>query len=217
MENIDAITFDAGNTLLQPWPSVGQVYAEVAGNHGVTAEAAVLEQYFVNAWNEPRKVDYTKRAWSHLVDEVFRGIAEPPPSETFFDTLYERFAEPKTWRVYDDVLPALEALKQQNVRLAVISNWDNRLRRLLERLDLSHQFEVLSISAELGCQKPDPRIFEQTASRLGLPAACVLHVGDSEREDYEGALDAGFQARWLRRSSSSRSTLEIKSLAELAQ
>ena len=216
MENIAAITFDAGNTLLQPWPSVGEVYAEVAGEHGVTAEPAVLEQNFVNAWNEPREFDYTKQAWSHLVDEVFCGVAEVPPSETFFDALYERFAEPATWRVYDDVLPTLEALKQQNVRLAVMSNWDNRLRNLLERLNLSHHFEALFISAELGSQKPDPQIFAHAAAGLGVPHAQILHVGDSQREDYQGALAAGFQGRWLHRNASVCSNREIVSLSELA-
>ena len=217
MENVAAITFDAGNTLLQPWPSVGEVYAEVASEHGVTAEPAVLEQNFVNAWNEPREFNYTKEAWSGLVDEVFAGIANPPPSETFFDALYERFAEPVTWRVYDDVLPTLEALKQRNVRLAVMSNWDNRLRNLLERLDLSRHFEALFISAELGCQKPDPQIFNQAATHLGLPGDRVLHVGDSEREDYQGALKAGFHARWLRRASSSTFGEEISRLTDLLQ
>ena len=217
MENVAAITFDVGNTLLQPWPSVGGVYAEVAGEHGVTVEPAVLEQNFINAWNTPREFNYTKAAWSGLVDEVFAGIANLPPSETFFDALYERFDEPATWRVYDDVLPTLKALKQRDVRLAVMSNWDNRLRNLLERLDLSRHFEALFISAELGCQKPDPQIFNQATTHLGLPGDRVLQVGESEREDYRGALAAGFQARWLRRTSSSILGGEINSLTQLIQ
>ena len=31
---IQAVTFDVGNTLIKPWPSVGHIFAEVAAAHG---------------------------------------------------------------------------------------------------------------------------------------------------------------------------------------
>lgn len=215
MEILKAITFDAGNTLLQPWPSVGAVYAEEAARQGVVAEAAVLESNFAEAWKAAHSFDYTKQAWANLVDDVFTGIAEQPPSETFFDALYERFAEPFTWRVYDDVLPTLEALQRRGIRLAVLSNWDLRLRKLISQLNLQDYFEKIFVSAELGCQKPDARIFEIVVTELNLPPHQILHVGDSECEDFQGARAAGMQSRHLKRDREGLRDGEIESLSEL--
>ena len=74
----------------------------------------------------------------------------------------------------------------------VISNWDDRLRPLLKSLELAHWFEVIHVSAEIGAHKPDARIFQTAAESLGTPPARILHVGDGEREDHQGALVAGF-------------------------
>ena len=42
MENVKAVTFDVGGTLIEPWPSVGHAYAEVAQRHGVEVEPDVV-------------------------------------------------------------------------------------------------------------------------------------------------------------------------------
>src|ERR1700722_18252190 len=53
MPPVHAITFDVGGTLIQPWPSVGHVYAEVAARHGIKPEAAeTLNQRFAAAWKK---------------------------------------------------------------------------------------------------------------------------------------------------------------------
>ena len=71
--------------------------------------------------------------------------------------------------------------------LGIISNWDERLRPLLAKLDLAKYFEVIIISCEVGFPKPSPVIFEQAAKKLGLASEFILHVGDSDEHDAEGA------------------------------
>ena len=110
MENIAAITFDVGGTLIEPWPSVGHVYAAVAARHGVRAEPEELTDRFVDAWNRKENFNYTQDDWAGLVDATFAGLTTTLPSQSFFDELYVRFAEPDCWRVYEDVIPALTAL-----------------------------------------------------------------------------------------------------------
>lgn len=198
--HIQAITFDVGGTLIEPWPSVGHVYAEVAGRHGVVVDAEVLNQRFIAAWHAGREFDYSQKAWARLVDEVFSGLANELPSQTFFGELYDRFADADTWRVFEDVRPALQCLKEQGMRLAVLSNWDERLRPLLEQLELQGWFEEIFVSAEMGMTKPDGRLFDVVAERMGLDGPSILHVGDSRREDLQGALNAGWQGRLLERT-----------------
>ena len=117
------------------------------------------------------------------MDEVFSGLTTELPSRTFFDELYERFARADTWRVFDDVKPTLKALHERGIRLAVLSNWDERFRPLLEELELGQWFEEVYISLEIGWAKPDERIFEVAAKGLGLSGDEILHVGDSLKED----------------------------------
>jgi putative hydrolase of the HAD superfamily len=195
---LQAVTFDVGGTLIEPWPSVGHVYAEVAARFGVRAEPELLNRGFHAAWRARRDFDYSRAAWYGLVRATF-GAGVPLPPE-FFPAVYERFAEPDTWRVFDDVVPALDALAARGLRLAVISNWDERLEPLLRRLELHRRFEAVVVSCAVGATKPSPAIFAQALQRLGLPAGAVLHVGDGEREDWAGARGAGLAAVLLQRA-----------------
>jgi putative hydrolase of the HAD superfamily len=215
LKNVKAVTFDVGGTLIEPWPSVGHAYAEVAGRHGVQVEPDEVTSRFVNAWQSRGDFAYTKAAWAEIVDQSFAGLTTVLPSQTFFDELYHEFATSKPWQIYPDVLPTLEALGIRKMRLAVISNWDDRLRVLLESLAIAHQFEVIIVSAEVGHTKPLSEIFQTAAEALQLPPDDILHVGDSEKEDHQGALAAGFQSRWLCRDSAEPIGHSITSLEDL--
>jgi putative hydrolase of the HAD superfamily len=198
---IRAVTFDVGHTLIEPRDSVGNIYAEIAARHGRPGlSAAELDRRFLTVLQARGGAVNTRKDWEEIVDGTFAGLISPPPSTTFFPELFERFARASEWRIYDDVLPALQALTRRGVRLGIISNWDNRLRPLLDALGLASHFEVTMISAEFGCSKPAREIFDSTAQLLGLPPEEILHVGDSWSADVAGARAAGFQARQIARN-----------------
>ena len=117
-----------------------------------------------------------------------------------FARLGAHFSNPASWRIYDDVPGTIDALEEAGYLLAVVSNWDSQLPRLLEGLGLARRFRTLSVSAIEEIGKPDPEIFRRTCERLGVPAAEVLHVGDSVVEDYEGARAAGLDALLIDRA-----------------
>lgn len=215
---IQAITFDVGGTLIQPWPSVGHVYADEAARQGwPRIDPATLNRNFQTAWHG-RNGDFshTEAEWAALVDKTFADLVDPPPSRSFFPALYARFARAEAWRIFGDVLPVLHALQAAKQRLLVISNWDERLRPLLRELQLSAFFEDLLISLELGSTKPDPAIFLEAARRLELDPEEILHVGDDPQADTEGARRAGFQARTVVRGQhGDLGTYGIRSLSEL--
>jgi putative hydrolase of the HAD superfamily len=212
---VTAVTFDAGGTLIEPWPSVGHVYAEVAARHGVkNASAELLQARFKAAWDARTNFNDTRADWEKLVDHAFHGLTDEPAGVTFFAELYERFAQPDVWRIYDDVLPTLDALAAR-VRLGVISNWDERLRILLKRLHLDGYFESIVVSCEAGACKPAAGIFEQAARAFGVPPETILHVGDSFEMDVQGAESAGFQAVQVLRGQTSADSRVIASLREL--
>lgn len=215
-EDIRAVTFDMGGTLVEAWPSVGHVYAEVAAKHGIqNVLPEDLSQRFVAAFRARKQSPQTASEWAGVVDETFAGLAAEPPSRTFFREIYERFAQASAWRVYDDVTPTLLALTRRGFKLALISNWDERLRSLLGELKLERHFSAIAISIEVGCRKPSKKIFRHAAGLLKLPSQSILHVGDSAKEDFSGARAAGFQALLLDRKSESETDCCIRRLTEL--
>ncbi len=198
--SIRAVTFDVGGTLIEAWPSVGSVYAQIAERHGVRVTADQLDRQFAAAWKAKRDFGYSMSEWSELVSQSFAGLAEAPPGDALFADLYRHFATAAPWRVFEDVLPCLQRLKQRGLKLGIISNWDERLRPLLRALQLEQYFDAIVVSGELGCHKPDAQVFESAAIELGTPADAILHVGDSATEDFEGARKAGLRAVLLRRN-----------------
>lgn len=194
---IRAVTFDVGGTLIEPFPSVGAVYAQVAREHGHECCPDALTRQFGDFWSGRARFEYTRAEWFEAVQHSFRGHAEVSPD--LFGRIYDRFTEASSWRLFDDALPALRGLAERGVRLAVISNWDDRLEPLLVNLGIRGYFEHLTVSGILGRHKPDGAVFAHALQGLRLEPGEVLHVGDSLCEDVEGARAAGLRAARIRR------------------
>src|SRR3989344_4254059 len=202
------IFFDAGGTLFRPYPSVGDVYARVAARHGVQVEAVKVEKAFHDHWHRRNGMTtlaglsserIEKEWWCGLVRDVFGNLAEFDDFDRFFQELYELFARAECWRLFDDTVPALEALKQRGIRMGIIYNWDHRLFSIVEQLGLSPFFEQVTASSAVGVAKPGRRIFEAALESMGAEAAHSLHVGDSLEDDYHGASRAGIRPVFLDR------------------
>jgi len=210
-----AVTFDVGGTLIEPWPSVGHVYAGVASRFGVKDLApGRLTENFIGAWKAQTHFDYSRDSWFAVVRETFAPLQVELPPE-FFPAVYDRFAEPDVWRIYDDVLPTLQSLRERGLKLGIISNWDQRLRPLLSRLGLQPFFDSQVISCEIGATKPDARLFQKAAAELAVTTAELLHVGDHHQFDLVGARQAGASALQIERRHPMTEPWQIASLREL--
>ena len=73
----------------------------------------------------------------------------------------------------------------------------------LQRVGLADLFSGSISAREVGCAKPDPRIFEAACRLLNLEPAQVLHVGDDFELDVRGARAAGMATAWVRRAGAS--------------
>jgi putative hydrolase of the HAD superfamily len=198
---IKAIFFDAAGTLFYLTKTVGDHYALVGGEIGLKLDAKQLDHAFHMAWKQmpqrhpidgPREND-DKGWWRELVGHVFDQVS-PSLSEldrdNFFEVAYEHFAEPGVWGLYPEVPEVLEQLRPR-FELAVISNFDGRLRLILQHLGISKYFAHVFISSELGADKPDPEIFRRALKIMRLDANEVLHVGDDPERDWKAASAAG--------------------------
>lgn len=120
------------------------------------------------------------------------------------------------YRPSPDALPALRALRATGVGLAVVSNWDHSLPRVLEDAGLMGYLDAVVTSADVGAAKPDPAVFAAALATLGVPPARALHCGDEPALDVAGARAAGVRPLLIRRSDA-RSGGEVPILTSLVQ
>jgi putative hydrolase of the HAD superfamily len=198
---IRAILFDAAGTLFYLTKTVGDHYANVGRRVGLDLDAQQLESAFHSAWQQmPRRpaIDGARENddkgwWRELVGHVFDQVAPSVSKldrDNFFEVAYEHFAEAGVWKLYPEVFGVLEQLRER-FQLAVISNFDGRLRLILQNLGISKYFAHVFISSELGADKPDPAIFRRALKEMHLDADEVLHVGDDPERDWKAAAAAG--------------------------
>ena len=219
---LEAVTFDVTHTLLS-CPTLGQQYADVLARHGIEVAARDIEAAIPLVWQElacaasPARDRFLHHAngargfWRHFVERTCELVDAARPSAFAAAELFDRFAQAAAWEVAPGTRGMLADLRRRGLRLAVISNWDQRLPLLLERLELADHFDTFAISAIVGAEKPHPRIFETALAALGVAAEHALHVGDSRRDDVEGARGVGMQALLL----SPAGDGDLRSLAEL--
>ena len=212
------ITFDVGGTLIRPWPSVGHVYADEAARMGLSGLCPEdLSRRFGREWGQRPDFDYSQSGWQSLVHATFAGLIPEAVIPELFLALYRRFESETVWEVHPDVRPALAALHDKGLRLGVISNWDDRLRPLLSRLDLDCYFDPIIVSREVGLHKPNAKIFGMVAQAWGMPASDIIHVGDQVAADIEGARNAGFRALLVDREKAPAKRGELRDLRQLIE
>jgi putative hydrolase of the HAD superfamily len=200
---LKAIVFDAVGTLIHLPRGVGFHYARGAARQGWNAGAPVLEAAFRKAWKAmpPAPLTRAPRAdddrgwWKALVDRVLDAAGAPSGFDrsAYFAELYDEFAQPGVWELFAETRVVLDELRSR-ARLAVLSNFDGRLRAVLGHLGISDYFEHLFISSEIGADKPDPWIFQHALDRLALAPSELLLVGDEPEADIAGAQRAGWHA-----------------------
>jgi putative hydrolase of the HAD superfamily len=210
---IKAIFFDALGTLFYLTRTVGHHYALAGTEVGLTLDPRQLDDAFHSAWKKmphraaiagPREND-DKGWWRELVELVLEQVA-PSLSEfdrdNFFEIAYEHFAEPGVWELYPEVRGVLKQL-QPHFQLAVVSNFDGRLRFILRHLGISKFFTHIFISSEIGADKPDAEIYRRALKLIDLKPEEVLHVGDDPERDWEAATAAGLSIFGLDRPTNS--------------
>jgi putative hydrolase of the HAD superfamily len=201
MTNIRAIAFDAVGTLIHPAPPAWQVYGTVARQHGSLLTEDVIRSRFRAAFAEQEELDRQSdlrtseerelRRWRTIVAQVLDDVID---ASACFAALYEHFRRPDAWRVTPDAESLLQELKGRGIRLALASNYDERLRCVWHGLQALHAIDVLVISSEVGWRKPAPQFFTALCRELGVPPGDVAFIGDDPVNDVEGARCAGLRA-----------------------
>ena len=201
-----AILVDALGTLLtieNPVPRLVSLMGErhaidvapAAAATALAAEMTYYREHCIQASDAERlealRLDCAEILARELGGEA-RSLAPAALLETLLDSL--RFTP------FPEVPVTLERWRADGTKVVVASNWDVSLHTVLRDIGLRERLDGVVTSAEVGASKPSGEVFTAALSLAGADPWQAAHVGDSLREDVEGATAAGIKAVWLRRT-----------------
>ena len=219
-----ALLLDALGTLLELEPPVPALREALRARLGLEIEPALVadalagEIAFYRAHHLEGRDARTLESLRSRCTEVLRAGLGPAARAASAAALQEALLGSLRFATFPDVPGALTGLREEGVRLVVVSNWDCSLPEVLERAGLAELVDATVTSASCGVAKPDPAVFERGLAVAGVSAAQAWHAGDSSREDVEGARAAGVEAVLVVRDDAAApaGVRCVRSLAELA-
>jgi putative hydrolase of the HAD superfamily len=225
-----AVFFDVDFTLIYPGPAFqGGGYRDFCARHGVEVDPDAFDAAVASASSvlDPRGdvYDYDAQIYVDYTRRIIEGMGGRGATlDECAREIYAEWAACQHFELYDDVAPALRELDAAGLRVGLISNSHRCLASFQSHFELEGLIAGAVSSAEHGLMKPHPSIFRAALDLVSVPAEHAVMVGDSIRQDVEGALAAGMRAILLHRSAdahprSSELTTQgvpvIRSLADL--
>ncbi len=126
------------------------------------------------------------------------------------DVTLERFGEHYFQNLHPNqpMIEFMRELKGRGYRMAICTNnvreWEPLWRA---KLPVDEIFDVVVDSAFVGARKPEPRIYELTLERLGVPAENALMIDDIEANCH-AARALGMEAVWFQGTEQAISDIE---------
>jgi HAD superfamily hydrolase (TIGR01662 family) len=209
----DAVLFDLGYTLIYFDCETDNINERMNAamfddlrSSGVKIERdSFLAQFNhrLQAYESERDTEFIEHTTAFILNEVFReyGLAQPQ-KEVIKSALKARYSVSQAcWKLVDHAPAVLENLRSKVYRLGVITNAgdEDDVRTLIDNARLRPYFDLIVSSAGMGIRKPNPRIFLQVLSQLGVEPERAVMVGDTLGADILGAHNAGMFAIWVTR------------------
>ncbi len=193
LHDIRGIFFDLGGTLLYP-PSGSFMFSELAKRYfppekldampPERVRAAKDRAYRERAVERSRPVlsteeeyDVFLRYYTVLSDELGLGLKGEEIEAVARDKVYNKDGNS---RLFDGAADTLKAL-QGRYKLGIISDTWPSIVPLLEHLGILKYFDCATFSFELGALKPDPGMFRDALSKMGLPPEQTVFIDDNPK------------------------------------
>ena len=203
-EELDAVFFDLGGTLVDMSVPREDLWSKVLSEHGAEIEREELskalrktDRDLDEAFAQIQGTD-ERPFWKAYDDAVLGNLGVQVDLERFREDLSKAFAEvipdESVWADYPDAKPLLERLGERDIQVGLISNATDLARRVLKRLDMERYFDPIVISSEIGHRKPEKAIFEKALYEAGVAPSRAIYIGDKLAVDVKGANKAGMNA-----------------------
>ena len=194
---IKAVIFDMYETLITQFESPLYYGAQIAEDIGLPTEV------FLPDW---RATDYDRSTGKKTLEEVIEALLKE--HNRYSEELYHKIVEKRIAiqadcfnHLHQEILPMLSELKDNGIKIGLISNCFSEEADLIHKSELYPFFDVACLSYEQGIIKPDEEIFYRCIEKLGVPVEECLYVGDGGSNELETARSLGMyavQAVWYR-------------------
>ena len=205
--SVEAVLLDSGDTLVHPlygtwWPKPALRRLIASGRLGSFTDSAIeaalgcgmeflQHNHFVR--NLEEEVDHFRSYYRFVFDAL--GIAETRGNRV--DELANAAVYEPEFSVAEGTRPLLKSLAHKGFVLGILSDAWPSLERRYETLGLRDYFRAFVISAQVGCLKPETRIFLKALEELGARAEKTIFVDDDP--DYaRAARELGMRGIWFR-------------------
>jgi len=202
--NVRAVLFDVDFTLIYPGPTFrGEGYQAFCARHGIDVDPEAFDQAVAQAaplLDVPDEATYDAEVFVAYTSRIIEGMGGRGPAvDACSREIYGEWAACHHFELYDDVPDVLRQLAAHGLRIGLISNTQRCLTTFQSHFELEGLITGTVSSFEHGRMKPHRSIFDAALARVGVEAADAVMVGDSIRQDIEGALGAGMRAVLLHR------------------
>jgi HAD superfamily hydrolase (TIGR01549 family) len=199
---LQAVLFDVDFTLAKPGPLLGGPgYRDAAARFGLSLDPDRYAEARVGALEDLQRhpeLDHDEEIWVRFTEDILRGMgADGPNVREIALEITRGWERSENFELYEDVLPALSALRENDLKLALVSNTSRDLDAFIRhfRLDV----DAWLSSSRHGKVKPSPSIFRAVLDLLETKPEHAAMVGDSPGDDVDGARALGMRAFLLDR------------------
>jgi len=203
-----AVVFDLGDTLVhlsRPWEDVFRDNLEAAHSYltklGLKLDFQQFAETFMRQFNEASEKAGLYKVEIPMQEIIAKTLRKAKLEVLGVDLVQNtmmEFYQPEieAWQLYPDTIKTLETLREQELRMGLISNAksDWFVSAILEKFNLRQFFDVVITSAEMGLRKPRADIFMKALSSLNIKASEAVFVGDSLHADILGAKAVGIRS-----------------------
>ncbi len=194
LDSIKVIGFDYGNTLMEFGPDqVKKMYSalvetltQIFGHCDEELLKKIRDRQIIAPYKNSFKENNFTETFGELVRELYHSDPSPEIINQLLDVRYQSFLDVSTCPTY---LSSLLAQLKKRYQLAVISNYPcaKSIRSSIAKLGITHFFDVIVISGEVGYVKPHKTPFEVMLNHYNISSDQVLFVGDNWLADIQGA------------------------------
>ncbi|HEV2519339.1 MAG TPA: HAD family hydrolase [Thermoplasmata archaeon] len=142
----------------------------------------------------------TQEFWRRFDGAILDELGITHDREGLLRAFEAIFQDPSRVVLYPEARSALTKLRALGLRTGLISNHSDELLKILEYHRLTPLFDSVTYSQEVGADKPDPAIFLAALRRSACQASEAVHVGDSVKQDVDGARRSGLIPIWIDRT-----------------
>lgn len=196
--SIKALTFDAYGTLVRN-ENLILIPQRIVADHGLSASVDDVWRLWLDFYFEATQLTpfRTVRAiQATILARVLRCFDVRADAGPYVDLFFQVTTQVELYPETLDVLNALAPLP-----CAIVSNADHEH---VAAWNFTLPVQFILISETVKAYKPHRLLFQTALQRLGFQPRDVLHVGDSDVDDIQGAKTAGLRVAWVNRRGRSR-------------